>query len=200
MVRTGRRPAQGGEPPGPSTREGILASARREFAAGGFERATIRRIAAGAGVDPALVHHYFGTKDDLLIEAIRMPILPDVMLERMTRDDPGRVGEAVARLFFSVWEQPESRPILLGLLRSAMTHERAAEMLRDTVTRLLLVPVAEVLEGERSELRAGLAATQLIGLALARYVVGIRPIAEASVDDLVTAVAPTIQRYLTADL
>jgi AcrR family transcriptional regulator len=200
MVRTGRRPARGGEPPGPSTREGILASARREFAAGGFERATIRRIAAGAGVDPALVHHYFGTKDELLIEAIRLPVLPDVMLERMTREDPGRVGEAVARLFFSVWEQPESRPILLGLLRSAMTHERAAEMLRDTVTRLLLVPVAEVLEGERSELRAGLAATQLIGLALARYVVGIRPIAEASVDDLVTAVAPTIQRYLTADL
>jgi AcrR family transcriptional regulator len=200
MVRTGRRPARSGEPPGPSTREGILASARREFAAGGFERATIRRIAAGAGVDPALVHHYFGTKDDLLIEAVRMPVLPDVMLERMTRDDPDRVGEAVARLFFTVWEQPESRPILLGLLRSAMTHERAAEMLRDTVTRLLLVPVAEVLEGERSELRAGLAATQLIGLALARYVVGIRPIAEASVDELVTAVAPTIQRYLTADL
>ena len=200
MVRTGRRRARGGEPAGPSTREAILASARREFAAGGFERATIRRIAAGAGVDPALVHHYFGTKDDLLIEAIRLPVLPDVMLERMTRDDPGRVGEAVARLFFSVWERPESRPIMLGLLRSAMTHERAAEMLRDTVTRRLLRPVAGVLGKERAELRAGLAATQLIGLALARYVVGLGPIAEASVDDLVAAAAPTIQRYLTGDL
>jgi AcrR family transcriptional regulator len=200
MVRTGRRRTRADEPPGPSTRDAILASARREFAAGGFERATIRRIASGAGVDPALVHHYFGAKDELLIEAIRMPVLPNVMLEQMTRDDPGRVGEAVARLFFSVWEQPESRTILLGLLRSAMTHERAAEMLRDMVTRRLLSPVAEMLVKEPAELRAGLAATQLIGLALARYVVGLRPIAEASVDDLVTAVAPTIQRYLTADL
>jgi len=198
VVRTGRRPAGDGEPA--STREGILASARREFAAGGFERATIRGIAAGAGVDPALVHHYFGTKDDLLIEAVRLPVLPDVMLERMTRDDPDRIGEAIARLFFTVWEQPESRPILLGLLRSAMTHDRAAAMLRDLVARRLLGPVAGVLERERAELRAGLAATQLIGLALARYVVRLEPIAEASVDDLVAAAAPTIQRYLAGDL
>jgi AcrR family transcriptional regulator len=198
VKRTGRRPARGSEPG--STREAILGSARREFAAGGFERATIRRIAGGAGVDPALVHHYFGTKDDLLIEAIRIPVLPDVMLERVTRDDPSRTGEEVARLFFSVWEQPESRTILLGLLRSAMTHDRAAEMLRDMVTRRLLSPVAGVLARERAELRAGLAATQLIGLAIARYVVGLEPIAEASLDDLVAAVAPTIQRYLVGDL
>ena len=198
MVRTGRRPARGGEPS--STRQAILGSARREFAAGGFERATIRRIAAGAGVDPALVHHYFGAKDDLLIEAVRMPVLPDVMLERVTREEPSRAGEEVARLFFSVWEQPESRTILLGLLRSAMTHDRAAEMLRDLVTRRLLGPVADVLVRERAELRAGLAATQLIGMAIARYVIGLGPIAEASVDDLVTTVAPTIQRYLAGDL
>ncbi|MER7506469.1 TetR family transcriptional regulator [Nonomuraea pusilla] len=175
------------------TKSEILAAARERFAADGYERATIRAIAADAGIDPAMVMRYFGSKERLFAAACAFDLrLPDV--RAVPRDG---VGAALARHFLDRWEADETLTILL---RTGVTNPAAAERMRE-VHASQLVPVAVAVAGDaaQAQVRAGLAATQVLGMALCRYVLKFPPISAMSRDEAVRWIAPTLQRYLTGD-
>ncbi|WP_369053460.1 TetR family transcriptional regulator [Kineococcus terrestris] len=193
--RTGRRAGN------PGTREAVLDAAREVFADRGFEGATIRAIAALAGVDPALVHHYFGSKDGLFLAAVQAPVDPAERVPDIVAAGADDLGANLVRLVLSVWDGP-ARPAGLALLRSATTSERAARMLREFLLSRVLRPVlasAPVPAAER-EVRAALAAGQIVGLVVTRHVLRLEPVASAAVEELVAAVGPGVQRYLTGDV
>ena len=193
-THTGRRPG------GPDTREGILAAARIEFGDGGYEGATIRSIAARAAVDPALVHHYFGTKEQLFEATIELPISPSQLLPALLAGDPDLIGEQIVRRFLSVWEEPDNRPVFMAMLRSVISNEQAAALVRRLLVKEIFTPIATTLGVPDAELRATLAGSQFIGLALMRYIGRVEPLASADVETLAKAIGPTIQRYLTGDM
>ena len=192
--RTGRRVGDSG------TREAILSAARRRFAQHGYDSASVRQIADDAGVDPALVHHFYGTKEHLFVTAVGFPALPSELLARVAQGPRARLGERLLRSLLQVWETGEGRARLVALVRSAVSNDAAMEMLRQFLTSAILDQVAATLEVPDAEFRASLVASQVVGLALARYVFRIRPLANASVDEVVAAVAPSLQRYLTGKL
>jgi AcrR family transcriptional regulator len=193
--RTGRRPGN------PDTREAILTAAREVFADRGFDQASIRAIAAGAGVDPALVHHYFGTKDQLFLASINSPIDPRELLPQALAGGRDEIGERLVGLFLSVWDSPFGTAGV-ALLRSAVGNEWGARLLREFLTTQVLRRVLASLDLDPREgpLRASLIASQLMGMAMIRYVVRLEPIASAPAEAVVAAVAPTVQRYVTGDL
>ena len=190
MARTGRRPGLGG------TRERILAAARSDFGKTGYERTTIRGIAAQARVDPALVMHYFESKDGVFRAAVKFPVDPAEFIPRLLAPGLDGVGERLVRIFVETWDSPAGSP-LLGLIRSVVGNEDAAGLLREFVTREVLGRLARALELDQPQLRAALVASQLVGLAMIRYVVKVEPLASARTDDLVAWLGPTLQRYLT---
>jgi AcrR family transcriptional regulator len=193
-ARTGRRP-------GPSTtRADILEAARASFAELGYDRTSVRGVAARAGVDPALVHRFYGSKEGLLAAALTVALNPGERIPELMEGDESALGERVVRYFLSVWEQSPSREVLIGMLRSAATNERAAAQLREFFGREVLGRIAARLGHEDAELRATLAASQLLGLAMARYVIRLDPLASAEPQAIVAAIAPTLERYLTDDL
>ena len=192
--RGGRRPGES------SARADILGAARASFAEHGYDRATIRDIAARAAVDPALVIHYFGSKDALFAAALELPVRPaDVFASGMAAGVE-RLGATVVRTFLEAWEPPDSRLRLMAMLRSALTNEAAMGMIRDLLVREVFGPITEALGVPDAQLRATLVGSQLVGLAVLRYIGRIEPLASASVDELVAAIGPTVQRYLTGDL
>jgi AcrR family transcriptional regulator len=192
---SGRRGRRAG---GEDTRAAILACARAEFADKGYDKASMRGIARAAAVDPALVHHYFGDKEHLFVEAMHLPFDPETVLPQLLGPGIDGLGERLVRLFLRVWDEPASREPFFGMLRSAMSSERAADMLRGFVSSALLGRVAASIDLPDRQLRVSLAASQLVGMALLRYVVQVAPLTNATEDQLVLLVAPTIQRYLTA--
>lgn len=193
-----RRP---GRRPGPSTtRADILTAARASFAEMGFDRTSVRGVAARAGVDPALVHRFFGSKDDLLSAALDGVMNPAERIPALLQGDPDALGERLVRFFLSVWEDGPGAEVLVAVLRSAATHEHAAEVLRGFIGREVLGRLAVGLGGGDASLRAALAGSQLVGMAMARYVVRVEPLASADRETLVAALAPTLQRYLTGPL
>lgn len=189
-------PARGpGRPPGrSSSRDDILAAARVLFGERGYDKASIRAIAGAAGVDPALVHHYFGTKEELFAAAMRLPIDPAVVLPEVLAGPPDRLGERLARTFLRLWGDPRLGPQFAGVVRSAMTTEQGAALLRDFVAANMLARVAERLDTPRLNLTA--AAAQMIGVVVLKYVLRLEPMASAADDELVALLAPTLQRYL----
>jgi AcrR family transcriptional regulator len=193
-ARWGRRPGSG------DTRGDILAAARAAFGERGFEGATIRDIAARAGVDPALVHHYFGSKQQLFVAAMEFPIDLRTMVPRLVDGPADELGERFVRLVLELWETPALRPLLLGVMGSAPTDPVAAAMLRQTLVEGPILALTLSIDRPHAALRATLAGSQMIGLALARYVVGVEPLASASPDALARSVGPTIQRYLAGDV
>ena len=199
----GRRSARAGRPVGsPPNREAILVAARHQFAERGYDNATIRSIASQAAVDPALVHHYFGSKDRLFAAALRLPTTPAEVIVNLLDGDVDGLGERLLRRFLDVWSTTGEGPggVFAGILRSALGHEDAARMMREFVTREVLGRIAEALDLPQPQLRAALVASQLVGLALARFVIRLEPIASADVETLVACYAPTLQRYLTGPL
>jgi AcrR family transcriptional regulator len=190
MARTGRRPGLGG------TRERILAAARSDFGKSGYEGTTIRGIAAQAKVDPALVMHYFDSKDGVFRAAVTFPVDPAEFIPRLLAPGLDGLGERLVRVFVETWDSPAGSP-LLGLIRSVVGNEDAAALLREFVTREVLGRIARALELDQPQLRAALVASQLVGLAMIRYVVKVEPLASARTDDLVAWLGPTLQRYLT---
>ena len=192
--RAGRRPA------GSGTREAILDAARDAFMQSGYDGASIREIARGAGVDPALVHHYFGTKQGMFTAAMRFPVDPAVIVEQVLAGPRDQVGERLVRLFLAVWESEQTRAPIIALIRSAASNEQAAVMLREFVSEALVGRVAAALDVPDALLRPPLVASQVIGLAFMRYVIKLEPLASADPERLVAAIAPTVQRYLTGDL
>ncbi|MFD7033344.1 TetR family transcriptional regulator [Streptomyces sp. NPDC059917] len=191
------RPRQDEADDGPGTQERIRLAARSEFADRGYDKTSVRGIAKAAGVDPALIHHYFGTKDDLFAAAIEMSMEPALVVPAIVGEGPDGIGERLARYFLGIWENPVSRAPLLAVIRSALTHEAAAKVLRTLILRRVLERVAADLNVPDPTFRAELAASHMVGIALLRYVVQVEPLASADPEDIVALVAPTLQRYLT---
>ena len=205
-ARSGRRAGDSG------TREAILNAARARFAEHGYDGATIRGIAASAGVDPALVHHFYGSKERLFAAAMRLPVVPSEVLaaafaEADRRGDQFSPGEQLVRTALTVWESSEVLGIFIGLLRSALTSDAAASMLREFLTDAIIGPIAALTRARHpaadpadAAYRASAAASQMVGLALTRHVIQLGPITEASIADLAATVGPTLDRYLTGDI
>ncbi len=193
--RSGRRPGH------QDTRQSILDAARVMFAERGFDQASIRAIATEAKVDPALVHHYFGTKDKLFLASMNAPMNPAELVPKALAGPREEAGERLVRTVLGVWDSPAGSAAV-ALLRSAMSNEWTARLMREfVVTQVLRRAVAELgMEGEEAAMRAALVATQISGLAVVRYVLKVEPVAGADPEDLVRAVGPTVQRYLTGDL
>jgi AcrR family transcriptional regulator len=184
------RPADGGD-----RRTAILDAAREQFAQKGYVGASVRGIARQADVDPALVHHYFGSKEQVFVAAMELPFDPAERLPQVLAGDPAEMGERLVRLFLGIWADPQFRDPMLGLVRSAFTGEQGATMLREFVGSALLGRIARA-GGAADPLRVQAAAAQLVGLVILRYVVRIEPLASASDEELVALVAPTVQRHL----
>lgn len=191
-LRRGRRPGA------PDTRSEILAAAREEFAERAYDGASIRGIAARAGVDPALVHHYFGTKERLFTAAVDLSFSPEEVATTIAEAPAGSQGERLVRTFFAVWDDPVRRAPLLAILRSAVAHESAARLLRQFARRVMVARVRPALRGPDADLRVEAAVSHLFGLALVRYVIKVEPIASAPVEELVSLVSPSVQRYFDA--
>jgi AcrR family transcriptional regulator len=192
-----RGPARGRRPGGPDTRGEILSVARGSFAERGFDRTTIRAVAADAGVDPALVHHYFGSKEDLFLAALEIPVDPRTLIPQVFAPGLDGVGERLVRTFLGVWDQPQNNQALVAFLRTAIVADEHADLLRNGIARVVLRAVIPQLEpvGD-AEVRATLVASQLAGLIMARYVLRIEPLASLPADAVVAWVAPNIQRYV----
>jgi AcrR family transcriptional regulator len=188
MARAGRRPGQ------TDSRERILTAARSLFGQKGYDGTTIRAIAAAAEVNPALLHHFFGSKEQIFVAALNLPINPATLVPRILEGPREQVGRRMVRLILDVWRDPESRQSFLALLRSVMTHEEATRMLRQFLERAVVERAADSLGIPR--LRLAAAAAQVMGLALARYVIGVEPLATADEEEIVELVAPVIQYYV----
>jgi AcrR family transcriptional regulator len=193
--RTGRRPGS------PDTREAILAAARLAFAERGFDNATVRQIATAAEVDPALVHHYFGTKERLFLATVQVPIDPRDLIPAVVAGGKENVGENLLRTFIGVWDSPAGTAGA-ALIRSAMGSEWTARMLREFLTTQILRRVIKQLDLDPAEapLRASLVASQIAGLAMMRYIIKLEPLASAPGETIVTMIGPTVQRYITGPL
>jgi AcrR family transcriptional regulator len=180
------------------TRDRILAAAREEFSERGFEKTSVRGIAKAAGVDSALVHHYFGTKEQVFEAAIALAFAPALDAPDAVVDaPPAEVGERLARFIFGVWENPVTRAPVLAIVRSAVNNETAAVVFRNLVVSQLLRRIAGRLDVPDAELRCELAAAQLVGCAMLRYVIKVEPLASADVEEIIARVAPVVQQHLT---
>ncbi|MER7504716.1 TetR family transcriptional regulator [Nonomuraea pusilla] len=189
--RPGRRPGAA------DTRGEILSAARKVFAEKGFDRATVRGIAREAQVDPALVHHYFATKEGMFAAAMRLPLTPDDVVPALLDGPREEIGERLVRLILGVTSSPETREPMVALLRSAVTHEHAVAMVREFFMNAVLFRVADGVGVPHLRVEAAFA--QMLGLVMARYVLKMEPLASADVEELVALLAPTIQRYLTPE-
>jgi AcrR family transcriptional regulator len=200
-VQDGVGTRRGGRRPGTSgTREAILEAARRQFGERGFDRATIRSIAAEAGVDPALVMHFFGSKQRLFLAAVELPFDPEQVIPAILSNGRGDIGRRFAEFLVTRLEDPAARRIFTGIVRSAAAEPEAARVVRELVGERVLGVLARELGAGDAPLRAALAGSQVVGLVMARYVVGIEPLASLPPERVVEVLAPTLQRYLCGSL
>jgi AcrR family transcriptional regulator len=186
--RPGRRPGQS------SSREDILSAARVLFGERGYDKASIRAIAGAAGVDPALVHHFFGTKEDLFAAAMAFPVDTGALMPLVLAGPREEIGVRAVRLVLGLWSDPKLRPQFVGVIRSAMTSELGARLLRDFITSRILSQVTEPFDVPRLNVNA--VAAQIVGVLMLRHILEIEPMASASDEELTALLAPTFQRYL----
>lgn len=190
-----RRPR--GRPRGGSdARERIVAAAVDEFGEQGYDRSTVRSIATRAGVDPALIHHYFGTKADLFAEVAGIPLRPDLDVPGIVAGPREEVGEHLVRYVLEAFEQPDVRRRGVMLLRTAIGSRLTTPLLAGFLSRELIARIARELGVPDADLRASLVASQIAGLLVTRYLIRLPALAASSVDDLVSRIGPTVQRYL----
>ncbi|MFR9731675.1 TetR family transcriptional regulator [Saccharopolyspora sp. MS10] len=191
--RRGRRPG------GQDTRAALIEAAREVFAESGYNDATVRTIATRAGVDPAMVNHWFGGKEALFTAAVQIPVDPAEVLPELLAGDPERLAERILRRFLLAWDEAGGGAFA-ALVRSVASHRTAVRLLREFVAIVVIDRLARALEVDRPELRASLAASQLVGLGMARYVVRLEPLASADHDTVVAVIGPNLQHYLTGAL
>jgi AcrR family transcriptional regulator len=175
-----------------ATRTSILAAARKLLIERGYEAMTIRAVASLVGVDPSMVMRYYGSKAGLFSAAVDV----DLRLDKVRQPPPDRMGELLVRHFLARWEGDLSDDVLILLLRSASTNPMAAERMREVFETQIAAFVARATGADDAAYRAGLVSTQLLGLALTRYVLEFPPMVSAGVDALVRDIGPTIQHYL----
>ncbi|MCW2792333.1 MAG: transcriptional regulator, TetR family, partial [Nocardioides sp.] len=177
----------------------ILAAARELFAASGYAGTSMRAVAAAAGVDAALVHHYFGTKDDLFLAALQVRVDPRVAMLPVVEGGVDGAGERLMRVFLGVWDDEDSRLPLLALFRG-IAEPTGQQLVRDGFVRMVLGPVGAALGLDQPERRMTLVASQLVGVVVLRYLLLVEPLASMAADELVATYAPTLQRYLSGPL
>ena len=193
-MKRGRRGGDSG------TREAIVAAARARFAADGYAATPIRAVAADAGVDPALVHYFFGTKEALFAAVMALPFRPAEVLGPLLEEGLDGLGERLVRRMLGLWDAPDNRPPLVAMVRSVTGHDAVAATMRGFVEREIVGRLAAALPQPDAALRASLVGSQVVGLVVARYVIGLPPLAGADHDTVAAAVGPTLQRYLTGEL
>jgi AcrR family transcriptional regulator len=193
-ARSGRRPGDSG------TRDAIRAAAREQFAQQGYDRTSMRSVALQAGVDPTLVSHFFGSKQRLFAEVMQLPFDPAAVLPHILAGDRSGIGARLAGFILTMLSHPEGAERMTGLVRAAASEDAAAAAVRERVSRDILAPLAAGLGSDRPELRGSLAASQMVGLVMARHVVRIEPLASLPSEQVVALIAPTLQRYLVEPL
>jgi AcrR family transcriptional regulator len=191
VKRSGRRPGDA------QTKGAIAAAARRRFGHAGYEATTIRAIADEAGVDPALVLYFFGSKDGLFAACVDWPFDPAAELPAVIGDRRAGVGQRLVRLMLETWDAEDGRNLVVALLRAAMSHETAGRQLRVFLETEILSPLTAALGCDQPELRASLVASQLVGLGIARHVLKLEPLASLAREDIVALIGPQVQRSLT---
>ena len=181
------------------SRDAVLRAAKDRFAVEGYEKTTLRAIAGDANVDPSMVLYLFGSKAELFRESLRLIVDPELLVAAMTEGDED-IGTRMVRTYLGIWENPETGSSMVAMLQSATSNSDAHEAFRGFMQSYVLTAVSGVLGGgEKARLRAMLAATNLVGTAILRYVMRVAPLATLPVDDVVRLVAPSVTRYLTAD-
>lgn len=187
-MRRGRRPGTN------QTRDELITAARRRFAESGYDQASVRLIASDVGVDPSMVMHFFGSKEELFRAVIAWPFDPDELVRAVVGPGPDGIGERFARTFFALWEDQATQQSLLAVFKSAVTHEASATLVREFLHDQLYHRLTVALGGD--DLRVDLAISQLLGIAVLRHVLKIEPLASASVEEVVAKIAPTLDLYL----
>jgi AcrR family transcriptional regulator len=195
MTTTGRGRRKGS----PDTRAAILDAARTLFSENGFSGTSVRGVAAAAGVDPALVHHYYGSKDDLFVASLALPVDPRTVFEVIATQGLDGAGERLLRGFLSVWDDPDLQPSMVGFARGLLDPSASA-LVKNGFLEVVIKPLGTALGIDDPGRRMPLVASQMIGIVMFRYLVRVEPLASMPADDLVGVYAPTIQRYLTGDL
>ena len=198
-AKTTKRGRRHGEP---VSRDVVLAVAKKRCALVGYEKATLRAIARDAHVDPSMVLYLFGSKADLFRESLQLIVDPNMLVAALTGgpDDDPDVGTRMVHTYLRIWEAPDTGPSMVAMLQSATSNSDAHEAFRGFMQNYVLTTVSGVLGGgEHARLRAMLAASQLVGTAVLRYVMKVPPLATLSDDEVVRLIAPTVTRYLTAD-
>ena len=192
--RTGRRPGS------VSTRDAILRAARAEFSRRGYKGATLRAIASAAEVDPALIRHFFGGKEGLFTAAMEMPIDALGTILEAFEGPREQWGERLARAYLSLWDEPPTAAPIRTAVVSAFGNEQAMAQLRDFIMSTIMESLRPRLPDDDPELRLTTAVTHIVGIAIGRYILRVPPLAEASLEDLVALIAPSVQHYLTGSL
>jgi AcrR family transcriptional regulator len=196
---TSRRGRRQGEP---VSRDAVLSAAKQRFATEGYEKTTLRAIAKDAHVHPSMVLYLFGSKEELFRESLRLILDPEVLVAAMTGvdDDEPDIGTRMVRMYLRIWETPDTAASMRAMLQSATSNTDANDAFRGFMQNYVLTAVSGVLGGgEQARLRAMLAASNLVGTAMLRYIIQVPPLATLSADEVVTLIAPTVTRYLTAD-
>jgi AcrR family transcriptional regulator len=180
----------------PDTRATILAAAESEFAEKGFDRASVRGIAKVAGVDPALIYHYFRSKDDVLLASLDVPFDPREVISALTREGRAGLGDRIATRFVETWDDEANQTRLVAMVRASMSSRAAQDLLRNGLVAMILRPISEAIATPDAVLRSQYVASQLLGMVMARYVLRLEPIASAPADEVVARIGPTLQRYI----
>jgi len=200
MAATERVPGRRGRRPGsPDTRADVLAAARQSFAAKGYAGTSVRAVASTAGVDPALVHHYFGSKDDLFLAALEVKVDPRQAMAPVVEGGVDGAGERLMRIFVTVWGDEETRLPLLALVRG-IVDPGGQQLLRDGFQKMVFGPLGLALGLDQPERRMAHVGSQLVGLVVTRYVLALEPLASMPDEQVVATYAPVIQGYLSGPL
>jgi len=190
MTRSGRRPGA------PDTREHIVAVARRAFGARGYDATSLRSIATEAGVDPGLLVHYFGSKEGVFRAAVEVAVQPGQLFQGLEGLSSQECAEQLVRRYLMVLGRDEPRDVVMGLIRSAVSNEHAADMLRDVLFQELLTSLESIIDAPNARLRASMIVAQLVGIATLKYVVRAGAVVQATDEEIVALVSPAIERYL----
>lgn len=199
-MEQGKARRRGRRPGGTDTRSALIEAARQVFAEQGYDGATVRTIATRAGVDAAMVNHWFGSKEGLFVQAVlQLPFDPAVLIERLTDGPPEALGERIVRTFLTVWDTTGGGHFT-AIVRSVSSQEQAAHLLHDFFVKQVFSRIAGSVAPDRPQFRGSLVGSQIVGMGMARYVVKFEPLASMDIETMVKAVAPNVQRYLTGDL
>jgi AcrR family transcriptional regulator len=191
---------RGRRPGATESRQAILAAARSAFERDAYAKATLRGIAREAGVDVALIGHFFGSKAGLFVAATDWPFDPQESVAAALAGGPHDVGRRLAEFFFDYWASTNERRGVLVLFETAFSSDTAAALLREFFTTEVFTPLLTALGADQVQLRAGLMGSQLQGIVFSRYVLALLPPDEVDDATVVAAIAPTLQRYATGDI